>query len=1108
MAIFQPQIVGKGGETYIAGKGINIDEESKEISVVDPVLVNESTIEGVVQIGDYELLDSNGTIPEDRLANTTSAIQGQILTLDINKNAIWADPDALPASTKYGANLVLSIDSSTYVVTAQLKDQDGNNLGSSQTIDLPLESVVVSGRYDEPTKKVILTLQNGSTVEFSIADLIDGLQNQMQFSNMPEASSTNEGMIVQYVGETDSNYTNGYFYKCVDNGSSATISQTVGSSLSNLKINVEKFVETEQPSGSETVRFEYSSSGVTVTPTSGSNYGLSVEIIDATTFWAKVEEEFSHWGVGTLRSAQVWYSNTAGFKLQVYNENPSGGGYNYTWHSMSDAANCGLSFSGTASNNYFAVTTNIIAIPTTPNWKKNNNNINVQDYGISYTGVPTNGDTLTVVYTEGVSSYSWNTIQVQEAGGAVDSVNGKTGVVVLNASDVGALPDSTIIPAAQVNSDWNANSGVAQILNKPTIPTVNNPTITFTQGGVTKGRITLNQSSSQTIAFDAGGGGGSGAVDSVNGKTGAVILDAKDVSAIPQYSELPEITESNANSIVQYVGETVPDSYEKGYFYMSNPTYSEPSVTMEQTGGPVDSATFETTSGNVTISGTVDAIKNLYRNYIGGSPKGGTITITYGTPWQSTWWNFAIHDEGGEESYPGTQSTFVSNGFTFTGNPTGGEEIECTYTVGNISNLQIDEEQFMNMEDPEPDETVVFSASGGTPMSATASVSHSTDPELAVSINAEEYYQFAINMVGDEEMARDAFRTATLEFYEEEGWTDEETGEYYPGESYWILTNNYGDNYDWLSIEEVGVNIVSGYTFPGDMFSISFTPEGGASWSKDSSPVTLDEYGIYYEGMAREGDEISVTYSSGGVIGGEWEQINVQPGSSGGDYLPLSGGTVTGRVTFDKTDCAFTAQAGQYTDKWRWKAVTSPERGLGFLSYENTSPLLTITGFGGIIPYNTSSAAQTLGDNYHSWYTLYTRRINNGNDITIPTVAGSMAVQISNMPTASNKYVDQIYQYVGTTNATYTNGRFYKCVLNGQAYAWEEVLMSSESPLPDQTGQSGKFLTTNGTNASWATVDALPSQASQSGKFLTTNGSTASWNNPVVATFRVWGANE
>ena len=40
------------------------------------------------------------------------------------------------------------------------------------------------------------------------------------------------------------------------------------------------------------------------------------------------------------------------------------------------------------------------------------------------------------------------------------------------------------------------------------IPTVNNPTITFTQGGTTKGTITLNQSGDQTIEFDAGGSSG------------------------------------------------------------------------------------------------------------------------------------------------------------------------------------------------------------------------------------------------------------------------------------------------------------------------------------------------------------------------------------------------------------------------------------------------------------------------------------------------------------------------------------------------------------------------------------------------------------------------
>ena len=48
-------------------------------------------------------------------------------------------------------------------------------------------------------------------------------------------------------------------------------------------------------------------------------------------------------------------------------------------------------------------------------------------------------------------------------------------------------------------------------------------------------------------------------------------------------------------------------------------------------------------------------------------------------------------------------------------------------------------------------------------------------------------------------------------------------------------------------------------------------------------------------------------------------------------------------------------------------------------------------------------------------------------------------------------------------------------------------------PLPSQTGNSGEFLTTNGSAASWAAVDALPSQTGNSGEFLTTNGTVASW---------------
>jgi hypothetical protein len=47
--------------------------------------------------------------------------------------------------------------------------------------------------------------------------------------------------------------------------------------------------------------------------------------------------------------------------------------------------------------------------------------------------------------------------------------------------------------------------------------------------------------------------------------------------------------------------------------------------------------------------------------------------------------------------------------------------------------------------------------------------------------------------------------------------------------------------------------------------------------------------------------------------------------------------------------------------------------------------------------------------------------------------------------------------------------------------------------VPTQTGNAGKYLLTDGTSVSWASVDALPSQTGNSGKYLTTDGTTSSW---------------
>lgn len=57
-----------------------------------------------------------------------------------------------------------------------------------------------------------------SDARTAIQALADGLDTKnaiFQYSTMPTAASTNVGQIVQFIGTTTSDYTNGYFYKCV-----------------------------------------------------------------------------------------------------------------------------------------------------------------------------------------------------------------------------------------------------------------------------------------------------------------------------------------------------------------------------------------------------------------------------------------------------------------------------------------------------------------------------------------------------------------------------------------------------------------------------------------------------------------------------------------------------------------------------------------------------------------------------------------------------------------------------------------------------------------------------------------------------------------------------
>lgn len=118
----------------------------------------------------------------------------------------------------------------------------------------------------------------------------------------------------------------------------------------------------------------------------------------------------------------------------------------------------------------------------------------------------------------------------------------------INSTDVtNALGYTPVNPS---NLATVATSGdYDDLTNKPTIPTVGDGTITITQGGVTKGTFTTNQSGNSTIALDAGGSGGS-----YSAGTGIVISNdtiSIDTSVVAQLSDIPTnyVTTDTAQNI-------------------------------------------------------------------------------------------------------------------------------------------------------------------------------------------------------------------------------------------------------------------------------------------------------------------------------------------------------------------------------------------------------------------------------------------------------------------------------------------------------------------------------------------------------------------------------
>ena len=204
----------------------------------------DATINGVntltIEAGDNITINQTGstmTISSQGGGEVTS-VNGQTGDVVINvpdvSNFITKDVNDLTyyeLKTAVGNSITMSIDSSTYVLTVSLKNSAGTVL-NTQTVDLPLETMVVGGSYDSTNKKIILTLKNGQTIEFSVADLVSGLQSEITSSNKLSADLVDDTNTTnKFVSASDKTTWDGKYTKPIAGIPSTDLAEAVQTSL-------------------------------------------------------------------------------------------------------------------------------------------------------------------------------------------------------------------------------------------------------------------------------------------------------------------------------------------------------------------------------------------------------------------------------------------------------------------------------------------------------------------------------------------------------------------------------------------------------------------------------------------------------------------------------------------------------------------------------------------------------------------------------------------------------------------------------------------------------------------------------------------------------------
>ena len=375
-----------------------------------------------------------------------------------------------------------------------------------------------------------------------------------------------------------------------------------------------------------------------------------------------------------------------------------------------------------------------------------------------------------------------------------------------------------------------------------------------------KGYVTVDGKKQRVIlTADIGSGGGGGSVDKNK--------------IINKATSLPTASASNAGQAYMYDGADTED-YTHGYIYQSQPTYTDPSATISQTVGS-DSISFETISGNTTISGDMQAFNELLAS-IGWTQSDVPSTGTLEFKWERAddAWYLTLPLSGWSDLY--TQNFLEEMGFVFTGTPASGDKITATYRFG-LTDLSVNLNTFVEAEQPSGSETVSFVSGGSQDIPEVLYGENGgfscriVDPSLFVS-QVDDYW----NSVGFGTSAT-SYGIGVIP-----AGADNEV-------SIWVFDGEGNSGGTGIAIANAGA---WGLSVEGPQTTVSDTIKLIAPrkslhtvsdiWSKNGTTVDLADYGISYSGTPANGDTLTVVYTASSISGYAWNQINVQPGGSEG----------------------------------------------------------------------------------------------------------------------------------------------------------------------------------------------------------------------------------